>query len=275
MGHNDKANHPGRTMSNSRLTKLLSTLGLIALAILAVVLSALALRQPTVAGSVGPASPAATTGSSATSPVAATTSSAATTGAATTGATAPTLMTPSAVDETPSATSVVIIGDENSVRDDAPTWVDAAAAALGWTDVTNLSSPGRGYLALPSTCSFDPCGTFEQSLPGIIESDPDVVITFGGTSDGDVSLDEAIPSYYKSLRDALPDAQIVGVSPVLASDESDAPYWLTLHRRNISAAMTSVDGVFVDAGQPGLGEGETLSAAAQQGIADAVIEALS
>lgn len=176
------------------------------------------------------------------------------------------------VSETPTdGFTVVVIGDSHSIGDE--TWLEMAASELGWGQVVNLSSPGRGYLAMPRSCDFDPCATFGGSIEPIAEADPDLVITFGGVADGDFSITDAATTYYTSLRDAMPDAEIVGIAPVTTAD--DAAYWLTLHARSINSALGSVDGIFVDPGQPGVGDGEVLSPDAQAAIADAVVDALT
>ncbi|NLE96912.1 MAG: SGNH/GDSL hydrolase family protein [Propionibacterium sp.] len=166
--------------------------------------------------------------------------------------------------------TVVVIGDSHSIGDD--TWVDIAADELGWGDVVNLSSPGRGYLAAPRSCDFEPCANFGGSVDAIAEAAPDLVITFGGFNDGDYSIADPAASYFATLRDALPDAELVGIAPVTSTDE--AAYWLTLHARSINAALGSVDGVFVDPGQPGVGDGDVIGAEAQAVVAAAVIDAL-
>lgn len=170
------------------------------------------------------------------------------------------------------AGTVVVIGDSHSI-DNGNTWVDPAADALDWGTVVNLSSPGRGYFTTPRSCDFTPCGDFRDSIPLIVEADPDVVITFGGVADGDYSITDEAATYFAALRDALPEAEIVGIAPVTSADE--AAYWLTLHGRSVQAAVEAVDGTFVNPGQPGVGDGESLSAEAQQAIADAVVEALA
>ncbi|MHA6512276.1 hypothetical protein [Tessaracoccus sp. Z1128] len=108
--------------------------------------------------------------------------------------------------------------------------------------------------------------------PAIAEAEPDVVVTFGGTSDGDYSLADPATKYFDALRQALPDAELVAISPV--TTEGSVPYFLTLHGRTIRAAVEAVDGTFVNVGQPGAGDGETLSGEAQAEIAQKVVDQL-
>lgn len=167
----------------------------------------------------------------------------------------------------------MVIGDSYSVGAPEETWVGTAAQALAWGEVVNLSSPGRGYVANPRSCDFEPCGTFEASIPAILEAQPTIVITFGGTADGDYGLAEATSSYYEALREALPEAELIAISPVTTEDTAD--YWLTLHNRTITAGVEAVDGTFIDVGQPGLGDGDELSPEAQAAIAEAITGELS
>ncbi|WP_147454009.1 SGNH/GDSL hydrolase family protein [Tessaracoccus antarcticus] len=139
--------------------------------------------------------------------------------------------------------------------------------------MTNLSTPGRGYLKKPASCEIAVCANFEGTIPAIVAATPDVVVTFGGAADGDRDLSDAAREYYAALREALPDAEIIAISPVTSEDE--AAYWLTMHKRTIRTAVEAVDGTFIDVGQPGVGDGEYLSAAAQAEIAATVIKELS
>lgn len=167
---------------------------------------------------------------------------------------------------------MVVIGDSFSVGEPSETWVGTAAEELGWGRVINLSSPGRGYLTAPRSCDFEPCAEFAGSLGLIAEREPDIVVTFGGTADGDYSLADAAAEYFNELRKALPEAELVAISPI-TTDES-APYFLTLHGRTIRAGTEAVDGTFVDLGQPGLGDGDELSAEAHTEIAAQIVARL-
>jgi len=230
----------------------LSILGLILLAVVAAVLSGAALFQHR-----GSASASATARPT---PTASETIPA---GDATAGAN-PGLAAPTA------APTVVIMGDSFSVGDPSATWVGPASQELRWGRVVNLSAPGRGFIRGPRACDVEICANFEGSLALIARESPDIVVTFGGTADGDYSLDPAAPSYFAALRKALPDATLVAVSPV--TGDKQAGYWLTLHKRAITAGVTAVGGTMIDVGQPGLGDGRDLSARAQAEIARVVVQ---
>lgn len=167
--------------------------------------------------------------------------------------------------------TVVVIGDSNSVADGEGIWVDAVAESLGWGTVVNLSSPGRGFYASPRDCNLDPCDNFGGSVELISDEEPDVVVTFGGTADGDVALGEAANSYFESLRQALPDAELIAISPVTGADEW--PYFMSMHQQSIRAAVENVGGTMIDVGRIGLGE-ESLGAESHAEIAQVVIDEL-
>lgn len=168
--------------------------------------------------------------------------------------------------------TVVVIGDSHSMGDPADNWIAAAAEQLGWGEVINLSAPGRGYLAIPRECDFDPCANFVDTIPAVTASDPQIVITFGGTADGDVSLDQPAREYFAALRQALPDADLVALSPVTTDPQAD--FWLTLHSSTIQSGIEAVGGLFIDVGQPGMGDGDNLSEGSHAEISEAVVEQL-
>lgn len=247
-----------------------SVVGLVVLGVVAVVLSLLALRSTSgIEAEPAPPPPLHTP-----APAPTETQTEAPVGEPTSGTPAPEITEPEPAESEPPTVdgpTVVVIGDSHSIGDN--TWVDIAADELAWGNVVNLSSPGRGYSALPRSCDFTPCANFPGSIDAIAEAAPDLVITFGGVTDGDYSIADAAASYYAALRDALPDAEIVGIAPVTSANE--AAYWLTLHARSINAALGDVDGVFVDAGQPGVGDGDVIGADAQAAVAEAVVDELS
>lgn len=183
---------------------------------------------------------------------------------------------PTPTPEPPSPTApvvtVVIVGDSHSVGDPATTWVGQASGALGWTKVVNLSAPGRGFLAAPRSCDGSPCTPFGGTVAATAAEHPDVVVTFGGVADGDLSITQPAADYFQALRAALPQAKLVAISPV--TTDATAPYWLTMHTDSVRTGVEAVGGIFVDVGQPGLGNGNQLSVDAQAAIARAVVDAL-
>ncbi len=169
--------------------------------------------------------------------------------------------------------SVVILGDMHSSAGAPNLWTQRVAEELGWSSVINLSDQGRGYIKAPSSCDMSVCSNFVGTIPAVVEQDPDVVVTFGGMADGDQDLSAAAQEYYSALRAALPDAELIAVSPV--TSEEQAPYFLSMHDKTIRAGVESVGGTFIDVGRPGVGDGEQLSPESQDEIAQAIIEELS
>jgi len=257
--------------------KAISVVGLLLLGLVALGLSAASvLRFRTAEGAEGTAVPATVSASASSSPVAVSSSPEPSTTSPRPSATSP---SPSATetdddqDEEPVAggPSVVVIGDTFSMGEDS--WVAAVSDELGWGEVTNLSSPGRGYITSPRSCDLEVCDDFGGTVELIASSAPDIVVTFGGTADGDYSITDAARTYFEDLRAALPDAELVAVTPVTGEDEAE--YWLTLHRQAITAAVEAVDGTVVNVGQPGLGDGSELSAETQAVIAETIVDQLS
>ncbi len=259
-------------MAQFRNTGRLSAAGLVVLAVLAIALSVAALMQhrPDAGGSeqvtavpqdpITTASPEETPDPADPAPT--------TTEVSTNGPTAE-----SSPPEVSSGLTVLVIGDSSSVGDDSEIWLGEVAAELDWDEAINLSSPGRGFIAQPRACDFDPCAPFGGSIPAIVDAEPDLVITFGGTADGDYGIGDLAASYFDRLRDALPAAELVAISPV--TTEETAPFWLSMHNGTIGAAVEAVDGTFIDVGQPGLGDGDELSDEAHAEIAEIVTEELS
>lgn len=251
-------------MRRLRSAKTLSLAGLVLLGLAAVMLSLAALTR--FGGTE--AEPAPTTdGAAATAPSSASPTPSPSPTASVSAS--PETVTPLPVPDGPKA---VIVGDSYSVEG-SDAWIGEAAAELAWGEVVNLSSPGRGYITVPRECGFEPCATFEGTIPVIVAAEPDIVVTFGGTADGDYSLRDSSSEYFAALRASLPATELVALNPVTTGD--DAPYWLDMHLQTIWASVEAVNGTFVDVGQPGLGDGESLSADAHTAIAESVIRTLS
>lgn len=253
-------------MNSRRTTTLLSTILLVLLGLAAAGLSVLALTQhsSTIPVKAAPS----------TSPTDTSTSQSEPTEPVPTSQLSPSPQS-SVGDDAPvkSGISVVILGDSHSSSDAPGVWVEKVAEELGWGTVDNYSSQGRGYTARPSTCDISVCSNFIGTIPAVVEKEPDVLVTLGGTADGDQDLSDVAAEYYAALREALPDVKLIAVSPVTSEDE--APYFLRLHSQTIRAGVEAVGGAFVDVGQPGIGDGDQLSEAAQDAVAQAIIAELS
>jgi hypothetical protein len=131
------------------------------------------------------------------------------------------LPTPTArADDAPAVVVVLATADLVPADPTTPTsWTGQLAASRGW-EVTVLPSRGAGYLA-PDGCADTGCDTFAAMIPEVQALDPDVVIVAGGAASGttDLSeLDSAIRTTFAGLRVALPDARLVPVGPLPATE---------------------------------------------------------
>ncbi len=238
--------------------------GLIALGVVALVVAVLALRSGTsTPASVAPITPA-------------------TTGTPTTSATSTKTDTPATTTNTPTTTStktqqVVFLGDGFTAGSSGTSWASLVSDKLGW-QATNLAVDGMGFLVAPKKCPQSPCTKFEGMIPKVAAESPSIVVVAVGTADGDQNIDSASSTFFKKLDAALPDARIIAVSPMWGS--STVPYWQKLHAASVKAAVTGVQGEYLDIGQPLagkstlVGESGLPSAEGQQLLATAVIEAL-
>ena len=174
--------------------------------------------------------------------------------------------------------TVAVIGDsiESGMNlDPDEAWPALIAVDRRW-GVQNHSVPGAGFLAL------GPDGrTFDAQVDEAIADDADVVLI--GASDNDLGEDtsavaSAMTKAVERLRDALPDAHILGFNALTgeASDDDLAPL-----NDALRAAVTAVGGRWLDLGQPYRGQaglvqddGEHPTPAGQQAIAATVLERL-
>lgn len=110
-------------------------------------------------------------------------------------------------------------------------YVGTTATAMGWTPVLNAQS-GTGYLN-PSTTPGQT--SYFGRLAQVQPSDPDIVLVQGSTNDvgqPPAAVEVAAAEFYRGLRAAVPDAQVVvlgplgppGIDPVLIAGIRDALY---------------------------------------------------
>jgi lysophospholipase L1-like esterase len=126
---------------------------------------------------------------------------------------------------------------------------------------TNLGHGGTGYItsADKQACGLDYCPTYLETLPEIIEADPEVVFVSGGRNDisSARTAPAAIADFYSQLRAALPNAQIIAVSPLW--DDDPAPDGLGTIAAAVQVAVEDVNGTYLDIGQPLEGRTELMS----------------
>ena len=163
---------------------------------------------------------------------------------------------------------------------DGTRWTTLLSDREGWREV-NLGRGGTGYVtnAGRSGCGSDFCPTFLQVAGEAIAANPDVVIISGGENDGDKDVTAASRDLFGILRDALPKARIVVLSPLWRA--SAYPNSLTAMRKVLSTNASDAGIEFVDVGNPLKGKPELFNtdgtlptAAGYRVLANAIFKAL-
>ena len=157
-------------------------------------------------------------------------------------------------------------------------WSSIVASARGW-DEHNFGVGGTGFL---NPGPGDRKSPYTVRVPEVIAVAPDILIISGGRNDATLPSDQvagAVTDTVLSLRESLPDAQIVLIAPWW--DDDVAPDRYTDIRRAIVDAATAAGATLIDAGEPLSGRSEYLSgdgvhpnADGYRAIADAVFDAL-
>ena len=180
-------------------------------------------------------------------------------------------------------TRVAYLGDSYTVGTGARSaeagWVSLLDETFGWQGA-NLGCGGSGYVALGSSCEM----TYDERIDQVVAADPDAVIVSGGLNDVRSTRDlnllkKAVDKTFADLRSALPDAQIVAVSPLWSADRT--PPNISILGAIVESAAAKVDGTYLDIGQPLLGRPDLMfrdgvhpNDAGHRAIASAVGEAL-
>ena len=168
--------------------------------------------------------------------------------------------------------TLVVLGDGYAK---GAAWVDQLGEELGMT-VVNLSEDGMGYRVTPDDCASKPCRPFSGMAARVGQAKPDVVVVAGGDADGDYALSPFVESTFSALKKAVPDAEIVALSPLSA--RSPRPHWLTLHARSIETGAKSAGVTWVDVSaatsSASAYDGGHLSARAAAEVAGAVATSL-
>ena len=149
---------------------------------------------------------------------------------------------------------------------------------MGWVEV-NHGQGGTGYASQgPTPPKTAP---YPARIADVAKSNPSVVIVSGGRNDLSVAGETAddIATTFKGIRAAMPSVKIVALNPWW--DDDDAPDALDGLAANVRAAVASVNGVYVEAGQPLAGHGGLVisdgvhpNTAGHAALADAVARAL-
>lgn len=174
---------------------------------------------------------------------------------------------------------VVAIGDsimEGHGLDPSQAWPALLAKDYGWR-LTNLASDGSGFVTVG-----DNGDTFADQVAVAVRLHPAIVIISGSSNDlgqPDATIARNTDATIRSIRAALPHAEILAVSPVW-NDTTEPAQLLTIGE-DVAHAGRAVGARELDIGRPLLGQPALLQAddvhptvTGQQAIASAVEAAL-
>lgn len=175
---------------------------------------------------------------------------------------------------------VVAIGDavmEGHGLDPSDAWPALLAKRYGWR-LANLASDGSGFATLG-----DNGDTFADQIHTVVRLHPSIVIVSGSSNDlGErgTMIAQKTDATLKAIHAALPDAQILAVSPVW--NDTPEPAQLKEIGADVAESALDVGARNLDIGRPLAGQRALLqpddvhpTAAGQQAIASAVEKALS
>ncbi|MBO1755759.1 SGNH/GDSL hydrolase family protein [Allobranchiibius sp. CTAmp26] len=139
-------------------------------------------------------------------------------------------------------------------------WTTLLAQREGWREV-NVGYRGTGYGKEfhAADCPANGCPDYLQVVSRAVAAHPDVVIVSGGRNDMTNQNRAAtnIPKVFQELRQQLPKARIVAVSPFW--DSTSYPAGLAVLGTDVRTAVAKVGGQYVDVGSPLSGKTGLLS----------------
>lgn len=140
----------------------------------------------------------------------------------------------------PAPRTIVFLGDGYTA--DSP-WPTEVGAALGW-HVVNLAESGTGYRVAPSTCRLIPCTSFGKSAPRVAEAQPAAVVIAGGEVDGSSVMKSDVETALRELQKAVPQAEVIVLPPL--SSRSTRPEWLIRTEQTVQEAAQQANVTWVD-----------------------------
>lgn len=163
-----------------------------------------------------------------------------------------------ALARTSDARTVVAIGD--SIMDghgltQRQSWPEVVARDHGWR-LTDLAADGDGFVA-----EGDDGTSFADQVRAAIRLHPSTVILAGSSNDlgmPEAQVESAIRSVTRQLHAALPDAQLIAVSPVW--NESAWPAQLDRIAQAVRSAVHAVGGTMLSFPDPLRGHPELMQA---------------
>lgn len=140
-------------------------------------------------------------------------------------------------------------------------WTTLLTKELELTEV-NLGAAGTGYLRAGkgTACDGKPCPAFKDLVAKAVEAKPSVVIVAGGANDLGLPLADvktAVTDTVKGLREGLPNAQVLVVTPWWDSRPESAQFTDLVE----TVRKAAVDGgaTYADTGQPFTGHSSLLT----------------
>jgi hypothetical protein len=227
-----------------------ATVAIAALAVVALILTVLALHRGTSltkpVAAASPSFPPAVSATSAPRP------------SPTVSARASATSSPSAraASSSPAHPVVAFLGDQYIGGDGAtsPTlrWTSLVAANLGWTE-RNFAFGDTGYSTGGKVKGGNP---YTSRIPAIAAAKPSIVIVAGGrydiqSSNGPTQIKAGVTATFTALRAALPNATIIAENPLWSA--SSPPPALALIAADVQQAVAAVGGRYLYIGQPLIG----------------------
>jgi lysophospholipase L1-like esterase len=175
----------------------------------------------------------------------------------------PQLPAASALADSTNSLRAVFVGDSYTAgagaTDSSVSFARLATDRMGW-DLVNLGRGGTSYLATSDAagCGLAYCPNYVEMIPTVAAADPDVVVISGGRNDTmGPEVAAQIERLYTELRAAVPDAQILALSPL--ADDDAAPPGFARMGATIKASVEETGGSYLDLGQPLAGRPELIS----------------
>lgn len=129
------------------------------------------------------------------------------------------------------------------------------SAYEGWSS-NSFAYGGTGYLRAVTKngavgCGVDICPRYGDVISRVARYNPTIVVVSGGRNDVTENMPEvatAIEEFYRDLRRKLPKAIIYSTSPIW--DDRTPPAQLKQIQAEVRTAVESVDGTYIDIGEP-------------------------